>query len=307
MRVAPNELTAVSREGMLIRYAILGPVAFVVVDLPDTGTAGTDLEAPCRIEHHGIVVKGELTLVRAGRVPQVIGPEIAFHVRPGTPRHHFETASAAVIAGFVPVDPGMDVSSGALAAQGYEPVSGPRRQAHLPRTVRIRDGDARVRRKGRFEAEGSVMGPWLLMRSAFRPGDFSGGWCEVPHWGLVLDGAVAINYRGSVELVSAGDAFYADPGHQFETPDGATIVDYTPVAELDGTHRAATWRRPALAKAGFMVDDAGPDVAARPDDREPGPSQRDHPGDEVRHGRPKSAMTSFVPPGPRLRRPALAW
>jgi hypothetical protein len=243
---------------MLIRYAILGPVAFALVELPEAGSAGTSLETPCRQEHHGIVVRGDLRVVR-GRSRQRYDAETAFHVPAGSPSHRLQAGPGSVVAGFMPIEPGADVSDEALASQGFVPVSKPRHVPHLPRAVRLRESDGWIRRKGQFEVEGSLMGSWLLMHSAFRPGDYSGGWCEVAHWGLVLDGAVAINYRSSVELLATGDVFFAEPGHQFETPDGATIVDYSPVDDLDGSRRIASWRRPAIAKSGLEVAPSGPE------------------------------------------------
>ncbi|MEX1172377.1 MAG: hypothetical protein WEG56_07170 [Chloroflexota bacterium] len=61
MRVSPGELQAVHRAGMLTRYSLFGPVAFVLADLPTGGVAGTGLDQPCLTEHHGIVLRGSFT------------------------------------------------------------------------------------------------------------------------------------------------------------------------------------------------------------------------------------------------------
>jgi mannose-6-phosphate isomerase-like protein (cupin superfamily) len=278
---------------MLIRYAVLGPVAFALVELPETGSVGTSLARSCRIEHHGIVVRGELRVVR-GRTRRRFEADTAFHVPAGTPSHRLEAGAGTAIAGFVAVEPGFDSSPGALRAMGFDPVAKARQVPHMPRSIRLPETDGPIRRKGRFEVEASLMGSWLLLRSAFRPGDYSGGWCEVPHWGIVLEGAVAINYRSTVELLAAGDVFYAERGHQFETPDGASIVDYTPVDALDGSSRVATWRQPAIKSAGIarssLRDAAGLDGDAQAED---GATER---SEERATAAPESAMTGWQEP-----------
>ena len=88
------------------------------------------------------------------------------------------------------------------------------------------------------------MGRWLFMRAVLGPqSGYTSTWCEVPHWGLVLSGDMTINYREDTELVSAGDAFYAPAGHRFESSDGATIIDYTPLSELDPSRGLPAWRK----------------------------------------------------------------
>ena len=36
---------------------------------------------------------------------------------------------------------------------------------------------------------------------------------QCPHWGIVLKGQATIMYNGKEEIVKAGDAYYAPPGH----------------------------------------------------------------------------------------------
>ena len=90
MRVSPRELKAVRAGGLVSRYAMLGDAAFVVADLPDGGTAGTSVEEPCRLEHWGLVLQGDLTLL--GRRGRTFGPGTAFYVPPG-PVHRFRASS----------------------------------------------------------------------------------------------------------------------------------------------------------------------------------------------------------------------
>ena len=87
MRVSPRELKAVRAGGLVTRYAVLGDAVFVVADLPDGGTAGTSVEEPCRLEHWGLVLQGELTLTRAP------GPHVRRRARRSTSRRDPSTAS----------------------------------------------------------------------------------------------------------------------------------------------------------------------------------------------------------------------
>lgn len=92
------------------------------------------------------------------------------------------------------------------------------------------------------------MGDWLFMRSELGPrSGYTSGRCDLTHWGLVLDGEILITADGGSDLVSRGDVYFASPGHRFTSPDGATIVDYTPIADI-GKGRAAAWRRAAIER-----------------------------------------------------------
>jgi len=102
MRVSPRELKAVRAGGLVSRYALLGDAVFVVADLPEEGTAGTAVEEPCRLEHWGLVLHGELTLL--ARRSRTFGPGTAFYVAPG-PVHRFRADKRVVVAGFAPVTP----------------------------------------------------------------------------------------------------------------------------------------------------------------------------------------------------------
>ena len=128
-------------------------------------------------------------------------------------------------------------------------VEGPRLTETPPGTVTVGGRVAPFRRPGTIDVEGAVMGQWLFMRATLgsRSG-YTSGWCDVPHWGIVLDGETAIEYEEETELAARGDPYFAPPGHRFVSPDGATIADYTPMAALDGA-RVSRWRRAAVARA----------------------------------------------------------
>ena len=252
MRVSPRELRAVRSRGVLTRYAVLGEAAFFLAEIPPTGSAGTSLDEPCRREHWGIVHQGELLL--RGRHERSFGPGTAFYVAPGR-THRFFADGRAVIAGFAPVDTDIDDTPEARRARGIESV---RRTAapHLPPTeVRIVGARARTGTAGTVQTVSAVMGRWVFTRSIFGPiGGFGDGWCELPHWGQVIDGTMLLHWKnGEIELLSAGDIF-ACPlgvgGHRIEVADAATMIDYTPIdAILDPTLRRAPRTVAALRDA----------------------------------------------------------
>jgi mannose-6-phosphate isomerase-like protein (cupin superfamily) len=250
VRVSPRDLHAVQRAGMLARYALLGPVAFVHVDLPATGTAGTGLDDLCVSDHHALVIRGSMSIVHEdGQPADRFEAGTAFYVPGGPPGHRFESTGPTRLAGFSAVAPDLDTGAEALRSRGFEPVRRSRAPLALPSTVTVQGGSPPFRRRGAVDVEGSVMGDWLFMRSVLGPqSGYTSTWCEVSHWGLVLDGDMTINLSDDVELVSTGDAFYAPPGHRFESSDGATIVDYTPISELDSGRSLPAWRKRAVER-----------------------------------------------------------
>ena len=107
------------------------------------------------------------------------------------------------------------------------------------------------------------MGDWLFTRSAFGAlSGFAEGWCDLPHWGLVIEGDLVLHWEnGEIELLGRGDAFHCPagpPGHRIEVADVAAIVDYTPIAAIDEPER----RRAPRALAALSV--RGPGRRTRP-------------------------------------------
>lgn len=250
MRVAPEELQAVHRAGALTRYAVFGPVAFVIVDLPATGIEGTGLDEPCLTEHHGIVTRGSFTVHHDDGRTERFDAGTAFYVPPGPPTHTFTSSTRSVVCGFAPVPDAPAAVT--LAEQGFEPVARPRPPVAPPTTVVLGGQVQPFRRAGAIDVEGSIMGPWLFMTARFGPrSGYTSGWCDLPHWGVVLDGEIAIGYDDHTELAARGDVFYSPPGHRFVSADGATIVDYTPLRDLRAD-RISAWRR-AVATAGNLA------------------------------------------------------
>ena len=235
MRVSPRELKAVRAGGLVSRYALMGEAVFIAVDLPDAGTAGTSVEEPCRLEHWGLVLQGELTFL--GRRSRTFGPGAAFYIPPG-PLHRFRADEPAVVAGFAPVTEPIDDSPETLAARGVEILSRVGPPPPRPSSVRVAGRRSRTIAGGHIETETAVMGSWLFRRSTFGPqSGYAEPWCDLPHWGLVLDGNVVLHWENQeLELLGPGDVFHCaggPPGHRMEVADAAVIVDYTPVDSLD--------------------------------------------------------------------------
>lgn len=244
MQVSLRELRGVTQGGMLVRYAVLGETAFALVELPDSGSAGTSLEQDCQQEHWGLVLSGDVNLEGPSQRSFTAGT--AFHIAPGGESHRFHAGGRAVIAGFVPLSEPVDESPEALRARGLEVARRMPAPKAPPSLMKVGGTSSRVEKRGGIELETAQMGQWLFTRTTFGPlSGYASGWCDLPHWGLVLSGDVVLNHENQVELLTAGDVFYCPhgpPGHQFEVADQATIIDYTPLADMDRGGRQEAWR-----------------------------------------------------------------
>jgi hypothetical protein len=244
MHLAPADLRSVRQDGLSIRFGILGPVAYALVDVPRGGSADTALERPCVRPHWGFVLAGDVTLHQAGRtIALPVGH--AFHVRAGGPEHHIEASGGAVISGFEPVERDLESIEAQLLAQGYEIIEGEDSSARSVPTTSIQPVES-----GRIDADAHPMSNLVLTR--IRMGATSGyttGWCDIEHWGMVTAGRVAIEWEADVEVLGTGDIYYCPPGppgHRITAADPATIVDLTPLTSLADGARVADWRRPTL-------------------------------------------------------------
>lgn len=240
MHVAPVDLRTLRQDGILVRFAMLGSMAYVLAEIPEGGSAGTSFEQPCTEAHWGFVIDGELSFV-SGRQRETIAAGRAFHVPAGGPEHRFESAGAALVAGFAPVDPGIDVSDRKLVAQGFELVEERSSAMIVPAVA------SRLVPAGTIRTESWPMSGYLLTR--VRMGERSGytaGWCDAPHWGLVTSGHLAIEWEDDVEVLASGEVFHCPggpPGHRLEAADPATFLDLTPIAAFAADLRLAEWRR----------------------------------------------------------------
>src|SRR3954471_22820031 len=157
MHVAPIDLRAVQQDGLKIRFALLGSMAYVLAEAPDSGSAGTSLEQPCVLPHWGIVIGGELRFVTARRRLTIPAGRV-FHVPAGGREHHFESNGSVLIAAFQPIEADLDVSDEGLAAQGFEIVSEPPMSPVVPPipTRRIPPGEV--------DCETWQMDPFIMSR-----------------------------------------------------------------------------------------------------------------------------------------------
>jgi quercetin dioxygenase-like cupin family protein len=241
MHVTPSELRILQQDGTLIRFALLGGMAYILADVPPTGSAGTPLEQPCTKPHWGFVHEGDVTFESAA-ARQPIPPGSAFHVPPGGPPHRFLVNGAARVSGFEPIDPVADVSDRALVEQGFELIAGePGSVASvIPANVEP------IAKGSGIDARTWRMSSLVLTQARFGPGSgYLNDWCDAPHWGLVTSGRLAIEWEDDIEIVAAGDIFHCPagpPGHRLEAADPAAIIDLTPVADLLGAMRLAPWR-----------------------------------------------------------------
>ena len=65
--------------------------------------------------------------------------------------------------------------------------------------------------------------------------------CQVPHWGYVFRGKMKFLYPdGSEQVISAGEAYYAPPGHRWEVLEDTETVEFSPAAALEEHNRAVS-------------------------------------------------------------------
>lgn len=242
MHVTPNELRVLRQHGIVVRFALLDSLAYVVAELPATGSTGTSLEEPCTKPHWGFVLEGDVTFV-SNKLRQELAPGSAFHVPPGAPAHHLEVRGPARIAGFEPIDPGVDTTDAALTARGFELIGDDRRGSASV----VPAAGSKVVEARHIDARTWSMSDFVLTRAWFGAGSgYLNDWCDAPHWGLVTSGRFAIEFEDDLEIVAAGDVYHCPggpPGHRLEAADPAALVDLTPIAAFRGGIRLAPWRQ----------------------------------------------------------------
>ena len=250
MHVSPPEFRAVRRDGVLLQYAVLGPVMYALADFPDGGSRGTFAEAWCETPHWALTARGDLEIDLDGeRV--AVAPGTAIHVPAGV-RHRFLVAGRARLSGFEPLRKAPAEVDEALRAAGFETVTGVPPASALAVSLH-RPTPEPAPARGEVLASTRQMGDLLVTRVRLgRLAGYTSERCDVEHWGLVLSGAMAIESEDDVEIVSAGDVFYCPPGppgHRMQAAEPATVVDFTPVESLRTAPRVVEWRREHARRA----------------------------------------------------------
>jgi hypothetical protein len=68
-----------------------------------------------------------------------------------------------------------------------------------------------------------------------------GNACQARHWGVVLEGTLVFRYTdGTKDVIEAGEAYYAPPGHLPVFKAGTRLIEFSPTAELEKTMAVVT-------------------------------------------------------------------
>lgn len=240
MHVTPSELRMVRQDRIVVRFALLDTMAFVLVEIPANGSGGTTIEEPCVKPHWGFISAGEVEFETGDR-RETLKAGSAFHVPADGPSHRFLATGAARIAGFEPIAADLDATDAALAAQGFEVLTPKRVGAPtvIPAAVRALPEPKQI------DVRAWPMSSLVMAQARFGPGSgYTTDWCDAPHWGLVTSGRIAIEWENDIEILAAGDVYHCPagpPGHRLEAADPASVVDLTPLAAARGG-RVAPWR-----------------------------------------------------------------
>jgi hypothetical protein len=93
--------------------------------------------------------------------------------------------------------------------------------------------------EGRYEELGDYTVGFETYSADADPGEFFRGLpddrCQCPHWGYVLRGKVTFRYADRDETVTAGQAYYAAPGHTPLVYADSEVVEFSPTEDLAKT------------------------------------------------------------------------
>lgn len=64
------------------------------------------------------------------------------------------------------------------------------------------------------------------------------GRCQCPHWGYVVKGRFRVKYADREEVVSAGEAYYLEPGHIPVVEADTELIEFSPAGEYQKTMAA---------------------------------------------------------------------
>jgi hypothetical protein len=71
--------------------------------------------------------------------------------------------------------------------------------------------------------------------------------CQAHHWGVVLEGRMTFTYGDHEEIVDAGEAYYAGPGHTPAAALGTKTIEFTPTPELHASLEVVMANAAAMA------------------------------------------------------------
>jgi hypothetical protein len=71
--------------------------------------------------------------------------------------------------------------------------------------------------------------------------------CQSHHWGIVVKGRLTFAYADGVEVIEAGEAYYAPPGHTPAAEPGTEAIEFSPSDELQQTMAVVMQNAQALA------------------------------------------------------------
>jgi quercetin dioxygenase-like cupin family protein len=260
MHVGPADFRSIRRDGLTLRFAILGEVAYVLAEVPPSGSAGTALEAPCERPHWAFVLAGEVEL-DAGSERVTVPAGSTFYVPEGM-RHRIRAMGRTRLAGFERIDPRDDTSDSALKAQGFEVLA--EAPGGSPAIVPVVEPVSRTIELGDVVPTGSRMGSLLFCQVGFGPrSGYASPFCDLQHWGQVTTGNIAIEWENDIEVLTAGDVFYCPPGppgHRFQAADPSATVDFTPLDAFTGDGRIAEWRHALAMRTGALDSQPGRNV-----------------------------------------------
>jgi hypothetical protein len=75
--------------------------------------------------------------------------------------------------------------------------------------------------------------------------------CQCPHWGYVLKGKMTLRFGDREEVLEAGDAFYAPPGHvPVQNDPGTEYLQFSPAEELRKTSETIMENMQAMQSGG---------------------------------------------------------
>jgi hypothetical protein len=70
--------------------------------------------------------------------------------------------------------------------------------------------------------------------------------CQCPHWGIVVRGRLTFSYADGQDVVEAGEAYYAPPGHTPAADPDTETIEFSPTAALHETMGVITKNAEAL-------------------------------------------------------------